>query len=77
MQNTKCEIDKQDFTEKYQAYSKRKEEASSVKTAGKAHCSTDNNFMPATLDMQSVLQIPGSPASPLYYSRKLCAYNLS
>ena len=67
---------KEDFTEEFQAHPKRKEEASSVKTTDKAHCSTDNNFMSATFDMQSVLQIPSSPALPLYYSRKLCVSNL-
>ena len=54
--------DKEDVTEEYQAHFKRKEEARSIKTADKARCSTDNNFTSATFDMQSVLQIPSSPA---------------
>ena len=61
--------DKEDFTEKYQAHLKRKKEARSVKIADKARCSADNNFMSATFEMQSVLQIPSSPASLMYYSR--------
>ena len=44
--------DKEDFTEEHQAHPQRKEEASSAKTADKAHSSTDNNFMSATFDKQ-------------------------
>ncbi len=31
----------------------------------------------ATFDLQSVLQVPCSAASPFYYKRKICVYNLS
>ncbi len=33
--------------------------------------------MVGTFDLQSVLQIPFGDASPLYYKRKLCLYNLT
>ena len=49
------ERDKEDLTEEYQAHLKKKEEARSVKTADKACCSSDNDFMSATFDVQSVL----------------------
>ena len=33
-------------------------------------------FVSATFDLQSVLQIPSSAVSQMYYSRKICVYNL-
>ena len=77
------ERDIEDFTQEYEAHLKRKEKARTVITADKAHCSTDNNFMSVTFDMQRVLQIPSSPASLMsYYSctlyvYDLCVYNLA
>ena len=48
------ERDKEDYTDEYRAHLKKKEETHSVKTADKAHCCRDNNFMFATFDMQSI-----------------------
>lgn len=33
--------------------------------------------MCSTFDLQGVLQLPSSDVSPMYYSRKLCTYNLT
>ena len=70
------ERDKKELAEEYLAHLKRKKEAHSKQTADKARCSTNNNFMSTTFDMQSVLQIPSSLASLLYCSCKLCVDNL-
>lgn len=59
----------------YLAHMQRKEEAYTAKEADKKRVS--ESFVSATFDLQSVLQIPSSDVSQMYYSRKLCAYNLS
>jgi len=35
------------------------------------------HFRSVTFDLQSVLQVPSSDASLMYYKRKLCCYNLT
>lgn len=42
-----------------------------------ANCATDDEQVVATMDLQSVLQIPQAEASPFYYKRKLCVYNFT
>lgn len=37
----------------------------------------EENFLSVTFDLQSVLQIPCSEVSPMYYSRKICVYNFT
>ncbi|XP_072375619.1 uncharacterized protein [Diabrotica undecimpunctata] len=63
--------------EKYQNHIKRRDEANLAKQSDKERAMTDNSFLSVTFDLQSVLQIPSSDVSPMYYSRKLCAYNLT
>ena len=43
----------------------------------KMHSYQNPNYIAATFDLQSVLQLPCSDASPMYYKRKLVVYNLS
>lgn len=40
-------------------------------------CAMDKELIVATMDLQSVLQIPQAEASPFYYKRKLCVYNFT
>ena len=56
---------------------RRHNEANSAKNEDKLRAINDTSFVSATFDLQSVLQIPSSDVSEMYYSRKLCAYNLT
>ena len=48
-----------------------------TKAADKVRATEEKDtFVSATFDLQSVLQMPSSDVSLLYYSRKLCVYNL-
>lgn len=60
----------------YEAHIQRKEEAYRAKDSDKLRAKKDKSFLTATFDLQSVLQVPSSDVSPMYYSRKLCVYNL-
>ena len=64
------------FEEEYRAHLRRKAESEAAKNADKMRASAETNFESATFDLQSVLQIPSSDVSLMYYSRKLCVYNL-
>ncbi|CAG9822128.1 unnamed protein product [Phaedon cochleariae] len=66
-----------DLEENYQAHIRRRDEANAAKKSDKERAMTDNNFVSVTFDLQSILQIPSSDVSLMYYSRKLCAYNLT
>lgn len=61
----------------YQNHLRRRDESLQAKTDDKNKAIADNSFVSATFDLQSVLQIPSSDVSPMYYSRKLCAYNFT
>lgn len=61
----------------YEAHIRRRDEANMAKAADKSHAGEVGHFVSATFDLQSVLQIPCSEVSQMYYSRKLCAYNLT
>jgi hypothetical protein len=63
--------------EEYKGDQKRKEEANASKASDKVRTCTNPKSVSATFGLQSVLQIPSSDASALYYSRKLCANNLT
>ena len=69
-------VEKEQFQEEYDAHITRKGEAQEAKSADKRRAITDQNFVSATFDLQSVLQLPVTEASQMYYSRKLCVYNL-
>lgn len=68
--------EKEKFKEEYAEHLRKKEEAQRAKAEDKARTTTESGFVSATFDLQSVLQIPSSSVSLMYYSRKLCAYNL-
>ena len=51
-------------------------ESQDAKAADKSRASATKKFVSATFDLQSVLQIPSSAVSQMYYSRKICVYNL-
>lgn len=53
----------------------RKKEANVAKEKYKIRSESHPTFMSATVDLQSVLQIPSSKESLLYYCGKLCIYN--
>lgn len=58
----------------YENNIRRRDESFAAKKFDKVKASNCNNFCSATFDLQSVLQIPSSDVSSMYYSRKLCRY---
>jgi hypothetical protein len=68
---------KNTLEEEYKEHQKRKEEENASKARDKEKTCTNPKFVSATFDLQSVFQIPSSDVSVLYYSRKLCVYNLT
>ncbi|ESO91835.1 hypothetical protein LOTGIDRAFT_163196 [Lottia gigantea] len=62
--------------EEYQAHLQRSKEAQAAKSSDKLRATKDSNFISASFDLQSVLQLPNTNASLLHYSRKLSLYNL-
>ncbi|CAH0556484.1 unnamed protein product [Brassicogethes aeneus] len=62
---------------KYQNHVARKEDCNAAKVRDKERSLKENNFVCCTFDLQCVLQIPKSDVSPMYYSRKICTYNLT
>ncbi|KAL4127486.1 hypothetical protein QTP88_011653 [Uroleucon formosanum] len=61
----------------YENHIRRRDESFSAKQLDKERASNNNNFCSVTFDLQSVLQIPSSDVSSMYYSRKICTYNLT
>ena len=68
--------EKEKFQDEYNAHLARKTEAQEEKKLDKIRATTEDNFVSASFDLQSVLQIPNSAHSLMYYSRKICVYNL-
>ena len=68
--------DKDTFKSTYESHIQRKERTQKQKAEGKFRSTRDQTFKSATFDLESVLQIPTSNTLLLYYSRKLCVYNL-
>ena len=68
--------EKEAFEQEYEQHIARKNDAQQSKANDKARATHDDSFVSASFDLQSVLQLPGSAASQMYYSRKLCVYNL-
>nr|CAH7719604.1 unnamed protein product [Callosobruchus chinensis] len=75
--NAATEEKKQQLEEEYNAHVKRKQDCYGAKVRDKARSMEDKEFMCCTFDLQCVLQIPSSDVSPMYYSRKICTYNLT
>lgn len=61
----------------YEAHIKRKKEANKAKDEDKLRAVKDKSFISVSFDLQSVLQVPSSEASQMYYSRKINVYNLT
>lgn len=61
----------------YEEHVARKEDCYTAKARDKARAMNEANFVCVTFDLQCVLQIPSSDVSPMYYSRKICTYNLT
>ena len=74
-----CEKYKNKFIseEEYREHLRRRDEANAAKSHDKVRAATDTTFVSATFDLQSVLRIPSSEISQMYYTMKLCAYNLT
>ncbi|CAG9772257.1 unnamed protein product [Ceutorhynchus assimilis] len=68
---------KKQLENNYQSHVLRKEDCNAAKIRDKERASKENNFMCCTFDLQGVLQLPSSDVSPMYYTRKLCTYNLT
>jgi len=60
----------------YEEHIRRKNESQAAKAADKERSMNVQEFVSASFDLQSVLQLPASDVSLLYYCRKLCVYNL-
>ena len=61
----------------YDEHQVQKERAREEKTKDKERAKTDKSVYVATFDLQAVLTTPCSLVSELYYSRKLCCFNLT
>lgn len=70
-------IKKQDLLEDYEAHIQRKNDCNNAKTADKERAQNEESFQTVTFDLQSVLQLPCSEVSQMFYTRKLCVYNLT
>lgn len=64
-------------TKTFEDHINRKTDAQNAKEVDKIRSNTDPGFLSATVDLQSVLQLPSGEESLLYYTRKLCVYNLT
>jgi len=72
-----CKPQEEQIINNYENHIRRRDESFSAKQLDKEKASNNNNFCSATFDLQSVLQIPSSDVSSMYYSRKICTYNLT
>lgn len=61
----------------YDEHQKQKQRAREEKSKDKDRAKADKSIYVATFDLQAVLTTPCSLVSELYYSRKLCCYNLT
>ena len=71
------ESEKLELQAKYDEHIKRKQDAQAQKKEDKEKAARDPSFVTATFDLQSVLQIPSSDVSQMYYKRKICVYNFT
>lgn len=71
------ETEKLNHQEEYGKHLKRKVDAQQRKRSDKEEATRDSSFVTATFDLQSVLQLPSSDVSTMYYKRKICVYNFT
>ena len=69
--------DKEGYRIEIQEHLARNKEAQAAKANDKQRASENAAFRSVTFDLQSVLQVPSSDASLMYYKRKLCCYNFT
>ncbi|XP_072402172.1 uncharacterized protein [Diabrotica undecimpunctata] len=68
---------RRDLEEDYRNHIMSKNDAAKAKEIDKSRSQDDPSFLSATFDLQSVLQIPSSDVSSMYYTRKVNMYNLT
>uniref|UniRef100_A0A915KUK3 Uncharacterized protein n=1 Tax=Romanomermis culicivorax TaxID=13658 RepID=A0A915KUK3_ROMCU len=68
---------KENLTQKHIEHMERKEHCRNAMKLDLNAAKDDHSMVVATMDLQSVLQIPQSAESAFYYKRKLCVYNLT
>ena len=68
---------KLDLQANYNEHIKRKEDAQRRKKQDKEDAAKDHHFVTATFNLQSVLQLPCSDVSSMYYKWKICVYNFT
>ncbi|KAL4703070.1 hypothetical protein ACJJTC_008656 [Scirpophaga incertulas] len=68
---------KKELEDAYLAHQERKKTCNKEKEKDKIRANSENSFSSVTFDLQAVLQIPTCDVGLLYYSRKLCVYNLT
>ncbi|KAJ8887290.1 hypothetical protein PR048_013505 [Dryococelus australis] len=71
-----CGEEKAQLEEEYQQHLIRRNEANLCKEEDKKRATMEKKFVSASFDLQRVLHMPCFNQSPLYYSRRFCAYNL-
>ena len=69
--------EKEDHRVELEEHLARNEEAQKAKATDKQRACENASFRSITFDLQSVLQVPSSDASLMYYKRKLCCYNFT
>lgn len=74
----KADEEKKGFLEEnYKEHIQRKNVCNAEKEKDKERANKDPSFLSVLFDLQAVLQIPHCKVSLLYYSRKLCVFNLT
>lgn len=68
---------KPDLELNYQEHVQRKEASMAEKAKDKERANDEKEFVSASFDLQSILQIPSGDVGLLYYTRKLTVYNLT
>jgi len=69
--------EKEQYREELEEHLARNKEAQTAKASDKQRANDDKAFRSVTFDLQSVLQVPSSDASLIYYKRKLSCYNFT
>ena len=71
------ETDKEQNKSSLNEHKERNQEAQAAKATDNERAICEKTFKSVTFDLQSVLQIPSSEVSIMYYKRKLCCYNFT
>jgi len=71
------DTEKEECMSEIEQHLARNKEAQVPKASDKQRANNEKTYMSVTFDLQSVLQVPSSDASLMYYKRKLCSYNFT